>query len=355
MYNDLVKFGIKVALLIGATSNSEKARIKNALKDGDIDVVIGTHALIQEDVKFKNLGFVIIDEQHRFGVEQRKELISKGKVVDTLVMTATPIPRTLSLAVYGDLDVSIIDEMPKGRKPVKTFLVHQSKIEEVYKFVRSEIEEGGQAYIVYPLIDDSDKLAVKAATTMYESLTKNYFPEIPMGLIHGKMSDSEKDEVMYKFSKGEIKILVSTTVIEVGIDVPNATVMVIENAERFGLAQLHQLRGRVGRSSRQSYCYLTVGDVSRETWERLQFFASTNDGFKISEFDLKLRGPGEFLGVRQHGLPEFKVADIVNDVEIMAVAREDAEYIIKNAEQYEFLLNKVKEIYRERLKLLEIG
>lgn len=355
MYNDLVKFGIKVALLIGATSNSEKVRIKNALKDGDIDVVIGTHALIQEDVKFKNLGFVIIDEQHRFGVEQRKELISKGKVVDTLVMTATPIPRTLSLAVYGDLDVSIIDEMPKGRKPVKTFLVHQSKIEEVYKFVRSEIEEGGQAYIVYPLIDDSDKLAVKAATTMYESLTKNYFPEIPMGLIHGKMSDSEKDEVMYKFSKGEIKILVSTTVIEVGIDVPNATVMVIENAERFGLAQLHQLRGRVGRSSRQSYCYLTVGDVSRETWERLQFFASTNDGFKISEFDLKLRGPGEFLGVRQHGLPEFKVADIVNDVEIMAVAREDAEYIIKNAEQYEFLLNKVKEIYRERLKLLEIG
>ncbi|WP_073072571.1 ATP-dependent DNA helicase RecG [Thermosipho atlanticus] len=355
MYNDLAKFGIKIALLIGATSTSEKSRIKNALKSGDLDIVIGTHALIQEDVYFRNLGLVIIDEQHRFGVEQRKELISKGKVVDTLVMTATPIPRTLSLAIYGDLDVSIIDEMPQGRKPVKTFLVHQSRIEEVYKFVRSEIENGGQAYIVYPLVDDSDKLTVKAATTMYESLSNNYFKDIPIGLIHGKLSDSEKDDIMYKFSKGELKILVSTTVIEVGIDVPNATVIVIENAERFGLAQLHQLRGRVGRGSKQSYCYLTVGDVSRETWERLEFFASTNDGFKISEYDLKLRGPGEFLGVKQHGLPEFKIADIVNDAEIMAIAREDAKHIIENAQDYEYLLNKVKEIYKEKLKLLEIG
>ncbi|MBO8160802.1 MAG: ATP-dependent DNA helicase RecG [Thermosipho sp. (in: Bacteria)] len=355
MYNDLVKFGMRVALLIGATSNSEKIRIKNGLKNGDIDVVIGTHALIQEDVHFKNLGLAIIDEQHRFGVEQRKELISKGKIVDTLVMTATPIPRTLSLAIYGDLDVSVIDEMPKGRKKVKTFLVHQSKIEEVYRFVRSEIEEGGQAYIVYPLIDESDKLAVKAATTMYESLSKNYFPGVKMGLIHGKMSDNEKDDVMYKFSKGEIKILVSTTVIEVGIDVPNATVIVIENAERFGLAQLHQLRGRVGRSNKQSYCYLTVGNVSRETWERLEFFASTNDGFKISEYDLRLRGPGEFLGVKQHGLPDFKVADIVNDVKIMVLAREDAEEVIKTPEKYSRLLERVKEIYKERLKLLEVG
>ncbi|WP_049750519.1 ATP-dependent DNA helicase RecG [Thermosipho africanus] len=355
IYDHFSRFGIKVALLIGATSNSEKERIKQRLKDGDIDVVVGTHALIQEDVHFKNLGLVVIDEQHRFGVEQRKELISKGKLVDTLVMTATPIPRTLSLSLYGDLDVSIIDEMPKGRKPIKTFVVHQSKIEEVYKFVISEVENGGQAYIVYPLIDESEKLAVKSATSMYEVLTKEYFPDIPVGLIHGKMSDSEKDDIMYKFASGEIKILVSTSVIEVGIDVPQATVIVIENAERFGLAQLHQLRGRVGRGNKQSYCYLTVGNVSREAFERLNFFASTNDGFKISEFDLKLRGPGEFLGVRQHGLPEFKVADIINDIDIIMVAREDAKYIIENEEKYRDLISYVKDLYKERLKLLDVG
>lgn len=355
IFEHFTKFGIKVALLIGATSNSEKERIKQRLKDGDIDVVVGTHTLIQEDVHFKKLGLVVIDEQHRFGVEQRKELISKGKLVDTLFMTATPIPRTLSLSIYGDLDVSVIDEMPKGRKPVKTFVVHQSKIDEVYKFVISEVEEGGQAYIVYPLIEESEKLSVKSALSMYEMLTKEYFSEIPTGLIHGKMNDAEKDEIMYKFASGEIKILISTSVIEVGIDVPQATVIVIENAERFGLAQLHQLRGRVGRGNRQSYCYLTVGNVSRETLERLNFFASTNNGFKISEYDLKLRGPGEFLGVKQHGLPEFKVADIVNDVDIVMMAREDANMIVENSEKYKDLIDHVKNLYSERLRLLDVG
>ncbi|QTA38943.1 ATP-dependent DNA helicase RecG [Thermosipho ferrireducens] len=355
MFEDLSALGLRIALLIGATSRQEKERIKSGLKDGTINVVIGTHALIQEDVHFKNLGLVIIDEQHRFGVKQREELMSKGHLVDTLVMTATPIPRTLSLALYGDLDVSIIDEMPPGRKTIKTFLVHQSKLDEVYNFVKSEIENGGQAYIVYPLIDESDKLSVKAATTMYEHLSKNIFNGIPIGLIHGKLSDSEKDEIMYQFAKGKLKILVSTTVIEVGIDVPNATIMVIENAERFGLAQLHQLRGRVGRGEKQSYCYLTVGDIPRETWDRLSFFASTNDGFKISEYDLKLRGPGEFLGIRQHGLPEFRVADIIRDTDIMLIAREDAEKIVETPEKYKHIIEKVRQLHKDRLKLLEVG
>ncbi|WP_143611734.1 MULTISPECIES: ATP-dependent DNA helicase RecG [unclassified Thermosipho (in: thermotogales)] len=355
IYDHLSKFKIKVALLLGATSSLEKNRIKQMLKDGDIDVIVGTHALIQEDVHFKNLGLVVIDEQHRFGVKQRKELITKGKLVDTLVMTATPIPRTLSLSVYGDLDVSIIDEMPKGRKPIKTFVVHQTKIEDVYKFVVQEIENGGQAYIVYPLIDESEKLSVKAAVTMYKRLKDEIFKNIPIALIHGKMSDFEKDETMYKFSKGEIKILVSTSVIEVGIDVPQATVIVIENAERFGLAQLHQLRGRVGRGDKQSYCFLTVGNVSRETLERLNFFASTNNGFKISEYDLKLRGPGEFLGVKQHGLPEFKVADIVNDIDIIVKAREDAKYIVENMDAYRKLIEHVKTLYRERIEFLDVS
>ncbi|APT73121.1 helicase [Thermosipho melanesiensis] len=355
MFEHLSRFGIRVALLLGATSTTEKNRIKQMLKNGDLDVVVGTHALIQEDVHFKNLGLVVIDEQHRFGVRQRKELIAKGKLVDTLVMTATPIPRTLSLSVYGDLDVSIIDEMPKGRKPIKTFVVHQTKIDEVYKFIISEVENGGQAYIVYPLIDDSEKLSVKSAVSMHEKLREEYFKDISTALIHGRMSDFEKDEIMYKFSRGEIKILISTSVIEVGIDVPQATVIVIENAERFGLAQLHQLRGRVGRGNKQSYCYLTVGNVSRETLERLNFFASTNDGFKISEYDLKLRGPGEFLGVKQHGLPEFKVADIINDIDIILMAREDAKYIVNNIEKFKTLIEYVKDIYKERLEFLDVG
>jgi ATP-dependent DNA helicase RecG len=355
LFNHLTDLGIRVALLIGSTSLREKEMIKIALKNGDLDVVVGTHALIQEDVHFANLGLVIIDEQHRFGVKQREELISKGKVVDTLIMTATPIPRTLSLTLYGDLDVSIIDEMPPRRKEIKTFTLKHTRAKEVYKFVREQvIENGDQAYIVYPLIEQSDAINAKAAEDMYRTLSKEAFPDIPIGLLHGRMSDEEKNDVMAKFLRGEIKILVSTSVIEVGVDVPNATVMVIENAERFGLAQLHQLRGRVGRGEKQSYCFLIVSEAGEEAWDRLQFFASTNDGFRISEYDLRLRGPGEFFGTRQHGLPEFRVADIVSDTELMLIAREDAKRIVENYPDSE-IIKRVYELYSERIKFLDVG
>lgn len=355
LFNHLTDLGIRVALLIGSTSQKEKDKIKFALKNGDIDVVIGTHALIQEDVHFSNLGLVIIDEQHRFGVKQREELISKGKVVDTLIMTATPIPRTLSLTLYGDLDVSVIDEMPPGRKEIKTFTLRHTRAKEIYKFVREQvIENGDQAYIVYPLIEQSEQINAKAAEEMYRTLSKEAFPDIPMGLLHGKMSDIEKNDVMTKFVKGEIKILVSTSVIEVGVDVPNATIMVIENAERFGLAQLHQLRGRVGRGDKQSYCFLIVSEAGEEAWDRLQFFASTTDGFKIAEYDLRLRGPGEFFGTRQHGMAEFKVADLISDTELIMLAREDAKSIIENYPESS-IIKKVLEIYSERIKLLDVG
>lgn len=355
VFTHLTNLGIRVALLIGSTSQREKERIKFGLKNGDIDVVIGTHALIQEDVHFANLGLVIIDEQHRFGVKQREELISKGKVVDTLIMTATPIPRTLSLTLYGDLDVSVIDEMPPGRKEIKTFTMRHTRAKDVYKFVREQVTENGdQAYIVYPLIEQSDAINAKAAEEMYRMLTKDIFADIPTGLIHGRMSDDEKNEVMVKFASGELKILISTSVIEVGVDVPNATIMVIENAERFGLAQLHQLRGRVKRGEKQSYCFLIVSEAGEEAWDRLQFFASTNDGFKISEYDLKLRGPGEFFGTRQHGLPEFRVADIISDTELMLLAREDAKRIVENYSDSD-IISKVFELYRDRIKFLDVG
>lgn len=355
LFNHLTDLGIRVALLIGSTSQREKEKIKFALRNGDLDVVVGTHALIQEDVHFANLGLVIIDEQHRFGVKQREELISKGKVVDTLIMTATPIPRTLSLTLYGDLDVSVIDEMPPGRKEIKTFTLRHTRAKEVYKFVREQVlENGDQAYIVYPLIEQSEAINAKAAEDMYRTLSKEAFPDIPMGLLHGRMSDEEKSDVMNKFVRGEIKILVSTSVIEVGVDVPNATIMVIENAERFGLAQLHQLRGRVGRGEKQSYCFLIVSEAGEEAWDRLQFFASTNDGFKISEYDLRLRGPGEFFGTRQHGLPEFKVADIISDTELMLIAREDAKRIVENYPDSE-IIREVYEIYGERIRFLDVG
>lgn len=355
LFKHLTNLGINVTLLLGSTAAREKDKIKFGLKTGVVDVVVGTHALIQEDVEFARLGLVVIDEQHRFGVKQREELISKGKVVDTLIMTATPIPRTLSLTVYGDLDVSVIDEMPPGRKEVKTFTLRHTRAKEVYAFVRTQVlEHGDQAYIVYPLIEQSDAVNAKAAEEMYEKLSKEYFPDIAVGLLHGRMSDYEKDRVMTEFVSGELKILVSTSVIEVGVDVPNATVMVVENAERFGLAQLHQLRGRVGRGEKQSYCFLLVSQAGEEAWERLQFFASTTDGFKIAEYDLQLRGPGEFFGTKQHGLPEFKVADILRDLQLIMMAREDAVRIVENYPDGD-IIKRVFELYGDRIRLLDIG
>uniref|UniRef100_A0A832I701 ATP-dependent DNA helicase RecG n=1 Tax=Pseudothermotoga hypogea TaxID=57487 RepID=A0A832I701_9THEM len=347
--------GIKTALLLGETNKGEKERIKRLLRSGELSVVIGTHTLIQEDVEFDNLGLVVIDEQHRFGVRQREALISKGAAVDTLVMTATPIPRTLALAVYGDLDLTIIDEMPPGRKDVKTILVSVTKIDQVFDFVRKEVEDGNQAFIVYPLIEESDKLQVKAATQMYEKLSNEVFKDLRVGLLHGRMSQQEKDAVMEKFARGDFDILVSTTVIEVGIDVPNATVMVIENPERFGLAQLHQLRGRIGRSDRQGYCFLVVGNVDEEALERLKYFASTKNGFEVAEYDMKLRGPGEILGLRQHGLPDLKVADLIRDKQLLFRAREDAEFVMKNLDRFKALIEKIEKIYGERLKLVKVG
>lgn len=338
------RFGINVALLIGATSPAEKEKIKAGLRNGQVDIVFGTHALIQEDVHFKNLGLVIIDEQHRFGVRQRETLMNKGRVVDTLVMSATPIPRSLALTIYGDLDISVIDEMPPGRKEVKTALVSIDRVDEVYEFVREEVRKGGQAFIVYPLIEESEKLNAKAATEMYEYLSRKVFPEFKVGLMHGRLTQEEKDRVMMEFAEGRYDILVSTTVIEVGIDVPRANVMVIENPERFGLAQLHQLRGRVGRSGQEAYCFLVVGELGEEAMERLRFFASTTDGFKIAEYDLKLRGPGEFFGVRQHGLSGFKVVNLYEDMRLLSWAREDVKEIdIENVK------------LSEEFKLIEVG
>lgn len=351
----LESLGIKTALLLGEMSKNEKDRIKKLLKSGELWVVIGTHALIQEDVEFENLGLVIIDEQHRFGVRQREALISKGVAVDTLIMTATPIPRTLALAVYGDLDLTIIDEMPPGRKDVKTILVSVTKLDQVFEFVKREITEGGQAFIVYPLIEESDKLQAKAAVQMYEKLANEVFKDFKVGLLHGRMSQQEKDAVMENFARGDYDILVSTTVIEVGIDVPNATVMVVENPERFGLAQLHQLRGRIGRSNKQGYCFLVVGNVDEEAMERLRYFANTKNGFEVAEYDMKLRGPGEILGLRQHGLPDLKVADLMRDQQLLLKAREDAESVVENAERFKSLLEKVERMYGERLRLVKVG
>ncbi len=350
----LEKLGIRTALLLGETNQRNKEKIKNLLQLGEVDVVIGTHTLIQEDVKFSNLGLAVIDEQHRFGVRQREALLNKGKVVDVLVMTATPIPRTLAMAIYGDLDLTVIDELPPGRKPPKTVLVSSTKVDQVYDFVKNEVRAGGQAYIVYPLIDESDKLQLKAATQMYEHLSVDIFKDFKVGLLHGRMNQQEKDRVMESFAKRNIDILVSTTVIEVGIDVPGATVMVIENPERFGLAQLHQLRGRIGRSDKQSYCFLVTGNVDEQVLERLRYFATTKDGFAVAEYDLKLRGPGEFLGLRQHGLPDFKVADLMRDRDLLIQAKKDAERLLDLRSKSKELFEKVERIYGDRLKLVSV-
>jgi ATP-dependent DNA helicase RecG len=325
----LTPLGLRCALLLGKQGVKERRAIQQDLASGQVHVAVGTHALIQDDVEFQKLGFVIIDEQHRFGVKQRARLKAKGTNPELLTMTATPIPRTLALTLHGDLDVSEIDELPPGRKPIETKLIGASKKKELHAHIKEEIAFGRQVYIVFPLIEESETLSAKAATAEYEHLRTIVFPEISIGLMHGKLKPQEKDEVMEAFRKGEYKILVSTTVIEVGVDVPNATVMVIENADRFGLAQLHQLRGRVGRGAEKSYCYLVAEARSELTRQRLGIMTETNDGFVVAEKDLELRGPGEFLGVRQSGLPEMSLADIVQDARILETARKVAIEMIK--------------------------
>jgi len=318
-------FNLKPGLLLGSLKASEKKRYLEEIKKGEIDIIIGTHALISENVEYNHLALVIIDEQHRFGVAQRARLRGKGDNPDLLVMTATPIPRSLALTVYGDLDLSVIDKLPPGRKPIKTVLRNESSRQRAYEFIKKEIAKGYQAYIVYPLIEESDKLDLKAAALEYENLSKNVFPDFRLALMHGRLSPQEREEISHDFRNGKIDILVATTVIEVGVDVANAIIMVIENAERFGLSALHQLRGRVGRGAGQSYCILIANEKSSDAaTERLAAIASTQDGFQIAEFDLKLRGPGEFLGERQHGFPALKVADIVTDLDLLKVARKYA-------------------------------
>ena len=331
-YNNLVQWltplGLSVGLFLGSHGKKIRTEFETSLKNGQTNIAVGTHALIQDNVEFYNLGAIVVDEQHRFGVKQRNILKKKSQNPQILTMTATPIPRTLALTVHGDLDLTVIDELPKGRKPIKTIATGSHK--QVWDLIRNEVNAGRQAYIVYPLIEESETLAAKAATIEAEKLQQTIFPQYKIGLLHGKLKNDEKDDVMKKFKEGEYQILVSTTVVEVGVDVPNATVMVIENAERFGLSQLHQLRGRVGRNSLQSYCVLISSSRSQETRERLNVMTETNDGFVIAEKDLQLRGPGEFLGTRQSGLPDLIISDIVRDAKILELARNEAIDFVKN-------------------------
>lgn len=328
MVNWLTPLGLSVGLFLGSLGKKQRREFEAGLRNGQIDIAVGTHALIQESVEFNNLGAVVIDEQHRFGVNQRLMLRKKAQNPQILTMTATPIPRTLAITMNGDLDLTIIDELPKGRKPIITKLNLPRK--QIYQLIRDEINKGHQAYIVYPLIDESETLSAKAATKEAERLQESVFSDLRIGLLHGKLKNTEKDEVMEKFKNKEYDILVATTVVEVGVDVPNATVIVIENSERFGLSQLHQLRGRVGRCALQSYCILTTSTASQDVRSRLSVMTETNDGFVIAEKDLEIRGPGEFLGVRQSGMPDLMISDIVRDAKILEEARASAIDFVKN-------------------------
>jgi ATP-dependent DNA helicase RecG len=316
--------GIGCALVLGKQSAKTKRAVKQGLLNGQLQVAVGTHALIQDDVEFQRLGVVVVDEQHRFGVRQRMKLRDKGEMPELLSMTATPIPRTLAMTVHGDLDVSVLDELPPGRSPIKTVMLSQAQRVQTYDLIRQQVGLGRQVYIVFPLIEESETLSAKAATAEIEKLQKEVFPTLKLGLLHGKLKSEEKEAVMGQFASGELHILVATTVVEVGVDVPNATVMMIESADRFGLAQLHQLRGRVGRGKHQSYCLLLSTSKNSETKERLAIMEQTTDGFVIAEHDLSLRGPGDYLGTRQSGLPDLALADLVEDHELLALAREQA-------------------------------
>jgi len=318
----LSKLGYTTLLLTGSFSSREKVQLKKLVAEGLAHVVIGTHALLEKDVEFHRLGLAIVDEQHRFGVMQRLGLVQKGTHPDVLVMTATPIPRTLAMTAYGDLDVSVIDELPPGRKPIKTEHHDADRVEQVYSFMKRQIDEGRQAYVVYPVIEESETKAMKAAEKMYEHLSQTVFPDTPVGLLHGRLSSEEKEDAMRRFKEGAVKILVSTTVIEVGVDVPNATVMLVENAEQFGLAQLHQLRGRIGRGAHESFCILISDAENEAAQSRLKILAETNDGFKIAEADLRQRGPGDLLGQQQSGLPRFRFGELATDWELINLARQ---------------------------------
>jgi ATP-dependent DNA helicase RecG len=346
----------RVALLTGATGGGARRGQLAEIEAGSIHLIVGTHALVQGDVRFAKLGLVVIDEQHRFGVMQRATLRSKGLHPDVLVMTATPIPRTLALTVYGDLDVSVIRDMPPGRLPIKTLAKPESRRDEIYDFVRGQLDAGRQAYVVYPLVEESSKIDLKAATEMADHLAHEVFPAYRLGLLHGRLKDEGKERVMKAFADGELQILVSTTVVEVGVDVSNASVMIVEHAERFGLSQLHQLRGRVGRDRHQSYCFLLYqSPLSDDARERLKAMTDTTDGFEISERDLQLRGPGDFFGTRQAGLPTFRLVDLVRDRELLDVAQREAAQWFDSARPAPGAVAKLLENWESRFKLMEIG
>lgn len=358
----LEEAGYRIVLLTGSMEQDRKRMVRRHIAQGNAQLIIGTHALIQDRVEFENLGLVIVDEQHRFGVMQRLKLMRKDSggssaaaaEPDVLVMTATPIPRTLALTLYGDLDVSVLDELPPGRTPIITKAVPDEQAADVWEFVRREIAAGHQAYVVYPVIEESEERELKAAEQMHRQLREKIFPNLHVGLLHGRLDAVVKERVMGEFQRGEIEILVATTVIEVGVDVPNATVMVIEHADRFGLAQLHQLRGRIGRGAAKSYCVLMHGGkVSEEGQRRLDAMVQNNDGFKIAELDLELRGPGDFFGTKQAGIPSFRVANLIRDRQLLEAAKREAAFVVAgpNAEVSQSEIDRALKAMRARWSL----
>ena len=349
----LAPFGMRIALLTGGMRAKERRSLLMDLELGLVDIVVGTHALLQDDVRFAKLSLVVTDEQHRFGVEQRAKLANKSTYApDVLIMTATPIPRTLALTVYGDLDVSLMKGRPPGRKPVQTLCYTEEKRKDVYAGLVRQVQAGRQAYIVCPLIENSEVLNARSAENVYDELVHSFLKNIPCALLHGKLKSAEKDAIMTEFSAGRIKVLVSTTVIEVGVNVPNATLMVVENAERFGLAQLHQLRGRVGRGSEQSYCVLLTSADAPETLARLQVLRDSDDGFYLAEKDLEQRGAGQLFGLRQHGLPDLRIADILRDTEVIVQARNMAQSLLKNESDWQEMLEFVKLQLDDRFQMI---
>ena len=352
----LEKFDIRCELLISGITKKKKTEILEKLQNGEIDILIGTHAMLEENVTFKNLGLVVTDEQHRFGVKQRTTMAQKGENPDVLVMSATPIPRTLALILYGDLDISVIDELPPNRKKIETFAVTKALEDRVNNFVKKQVDEGRQAYIVCPLVEESEENDLQSVISLYEKCKTEVFPNYRIEYIHGKMKQKEKDDIMERFKNGEIDILISTTVIEVGVDVPNSSIMVIEDAQRFGLAQLHQLRGRVGRGEYQSYCILKYEGKGKNTRERMKIMTQTNDGFVISQKDLELRGSGDFFGTNQHGIPDFKIANLFTDIDILKLAQEAAIKIVNDDEKLEkpendLLKELVKDKFTDRIEI----